>query len=165
MTPDAAEAQALRQEHDLLRSELQGALAAINRSARRYRRLNTTFVLVAILSGGLVTLLGADAARGGTRVAQRVAASTTGSVPAPLGQGWKNVCGLMAILAFVGTVATGVNSGLRISERNTKAFTSAGILDGLLTELSLQSSAGRAALDSTRKELARVRREYPEYFR
>jgi hypothetical protein len=161
MTIPSTELSGTAPEHERLRADLEVALTTINRRARRYRTLNTSFVLIALLSGGLVTLLGADVATGGTRVAQRVAETSTGRTPPALGRGWRDVCGLMAILAFVGTIATGVNSGLRIAERNTRAFSCAGIIDGLLTEL----PASGPAPDRTRLELARVRREYPEFFR
>jgi hypothetical protein len=165
MTPEPGDTQRLDREQDLLRSDLRRALTDVNGRARRYRRLNMALVLVTILSGATVTLIGADAARGGTHVAQRVAESTTGNTPPPLGRGWRNVCGLMAILAFVGTIASGVNTGLKVAERNVRAFACAGVIDGLLTELPGAASAGRPVLDRARGELARVRREYPEFFR
>jgi hypothetical protein len=165
MTVETTDVQLLQREQEMLRASLQEALGAVNRRARYYRRLNVALILVAVLSGATVTLLGADAARGGTRVAQRVAEGTTGKTPAPLGQGWRNVCAIMAILAFLGTVSTGVNGGLKVTERNVRAFACAGVLDGLLIELPGAASLGRPVLDRTRAELARIRREYAEFFR
>ena len=165
MTLESTDVQMLQREQELLREDLRDALAAVNRRARFYRRMNVTLVLVAVLSGAAVTLLGADLFRGGTRVALRLAENSTSKTPPPLGPGWRNVCGLMALLAFVGTVSTGINGGLKVTERNVRAFACAGVLDGLLIELPGATSLGRPVLDRTRAELARVRREYAEFFR
>ena len=154
-----------QRDQEALRSDLERALAAVNRRARQYRRLNLALVLVAVLSGSFVTLLGADAARGGELVAQRVAESSTGHAPPPLGSGWRVVCGVMAFVAFIGTVSTGINGALKITERNVRAFACAGVLDGLLTELPAANGLGQPVLDRTRSELARIRREYAEFFR
>jgi hypothetical protein len=165
MTIDSTDLQVLQREQDLLRTDLQDALNRVNRRARRYRRINALLIVVALLSGAFVTLLGADAARGGTVVAQRVAETTTGRTPPALGPGWRNVCGIMAILAFIGTVATGLNSGLQVSDSNARAFACAGALNGLLIEAAGLASLGPSTLDRIRGELARTHREYPQFFR
>jgi hypothetical protein len=165
MSLESTDTRVVEREYDALRAQLESALTVINRKARQARRLNTVLVLVGILSGALVTLLGADAAWGGTRVTAPIAEASTGRTPAPLAQGWKNVCAVMAILAFIGTVSTGASNGLRVADRNARAFACAGILDGLLTELPAGAHGGAAAADRARTELARVKREYPEYFR
>ncbi len=165
MTIDTADLHLLEREQDLLRADLREALAAVNRRARRYRRLNGVLVVVALLCGALVTLLGADAARGGTRVAERVAEATTGRTPPPLGPGWRNVCGVMAVLAFVGTVATGLNSGFKVSDHNARALACAGGLNALLIETTGITGGAPATLERARAELARAHREYPEFFR
>jgi hypothetical protein len=165
MTIDTTDVHLLQGEQELLRRHLKEALEAVDRRARRYRRIDTVLVIVALMSGALVTLLGADAATGGTRVAQRVAETSTGRTPPPLGPGWRNVCGLMAIIAFAGTVATGLNSGLKVADGNARAFACAGVLNSLLIETTGLANLGPSGLERIRTELARTHREYPQFFR
>ena len=78
--------------------------------------------------------------------------------------GWRNVCGVIAVLTFFGTLATGADSALKISERRAQAFACVGALEGLRASLLRESAVDRAEIDQASAELARVRREYSEYF-
>jgi hypothetical protein len=60
--PDTDEA--LRNDCDILRTEIHKRIAGVQRAARRYRRLSTTLLLVAMLCGG--------AERSAARLAQRL---------------------------------------------------------------------------------------------
>lgn len=153
----------LRRDRDLLRQEIDRSVVAVRQAARRYRRTASILLLVAITAGGLATLLAGDAFRGG-QLAANVAETSTGITPSPMARGWRNVCGAIAILTFIGTVATGADSALKISERRTQVFACAGALEALQTTLLRESTVSRDELDDTRLELARVRREYSEYF-
>ena len=75
------------------------------------------------------------------------------------------VCGLIAVFTFVGTLANGVNSALKISDHQSKAMACAGLIDGLRTELVTETGLRREDFDKLKTDLARIIREYPEYLR
>jgi hypothetical protein len=154
--------EALRRDRDILRREIQDAIAAVRRTARRYRRVSSILVLTTMLTGALATALAGDAYSAGP-LAANVAQSTTGKVPAELARGWRNVCGIIALLTLIGTVATGADSVLKIAEHRTKSFACVGALDGLQAAL-LREGVDRTNLDRTNADLASIRREYAEYF-
>ncbi len=155
----------LQEDRQVLIEQVGYRLAEANRKARRYRRNNTILLLIAVIFGLLATTLAADSAKAGNFVAKPVAEATTGKVPVELPRGWRNVCGLIAILTFAGTLANSLNTALRISEHQSKAMTCAGLIDSLKTELVTEAGVRRESLEKTRAELARIVREYPEYLR
>ena len=159
--PDADEA--LRKDRDILRSEIQNAIVTVRRRARRYRRVSSILVLTTMLCGAFATALAGDAFSGGP-LAAGVAQTTTGKVPADLAAGWRNVCGIIALLTLVGTIASGTDSVLKIAEHRTKAFACVGALDGLHAELLRESAIRRSSLDQAAAGLTAIRREYSEYF-
>lgn len=136
-------------------------LAIVSRNARRYRRLHFTLVLITLISGALATFLAADAALDMRVVAPNIAAATTGQPPSELPSGWKMVCGVIAIMTFVGTVAQGVHTLLKVAEHQAKSLECAGKLDAL----AIQSSQGAAHNEALKTDLAKVLRDYPEYVR
>ena len=155
----------LNEDRQVLIEQLGYRLSEANRKARRYRRNNTMLLLIAVIFGLLATTLAADSAKTGDLVAKPVAEATTGRVPSELPKGWRNVCGLIAIFTFAGTLANSLNTALRISENQSKAMTCAGLIDSLKTELVTDAGLRRESLDKIRAELARIVREYPEYLR
>ena len=155
--------EALRKDRDILRSEIQDAIVKVRRTARRYRRVSSMLVLTTMLCGAIATALAGDAFSGGP-VAAGVAQTTTGKVPADLALGWRNVCGIIALLTLVGTIASGTDSVLKIAEHRTKAFACVGALDGLQAALLRESVVRRPGLDQAPAGLAAIRREYAEYF-
>ena len=155
--------EALRKDRDILRSEIQGAIVTVRRTARRYRRLSSILVLTTMLCGAFATALAGDAFAGGP-LAAGVAQTTTGKAPADLARGWRNVCGIIALLTLVGTIASGTDSVLKIAEHRTKAFACVGALDGLQAALHRESVIRRSSLDQATADLAAIRREYAEYF-
>ena len=155
----------LQEERQVLIEQLGYRLSEANRKARRYRRDNTILLLIAVIFGLLATALAADSAKAGDFVAKPVAEATTGKVPSELPKGWRNVCGLIAVFTFAGTLANGLNTALRISEHLSKAMTCAGLIDSLKTELVTDTGPHRESLEKTRADLARIVREYPEYLR
>ena len=154
---------ALRKDRDILRNEIQDAILTVRRRARRYRRASSILVLTTMLTGAFATALAGDAYSGGP-FAANVAQTTTGKVPAELARGWRNVCGLIALLTLIGTIATGTDSVLKIAEHRTKAFACVGALDGLQAALLRDGVVRRATLDKANADLAAIRREYAEYF-
>ena len=159
--PDADEA--LRKDRDILRREIQDGISNVRRAARRYRRLSAVLLLTAMLCGALATVLAGDAFRGG-RLAASTAQTTTGKVPSDLPRGWRNVCGIIALLTFIGTMATGTSSVLKITEHRTRVFVCVGALNALQADLLQEAEIHRAALNKVAAELAKARREYAEYF-
>jgi hypothetical protein len=153
----------LRKDRDLLRQELHNAIGTVRRVARRYRRLSGTLLLTAMVCGALGTLLAGEAFRGGA-LAANVAEQTTGRVPSELPRGWRNVCGIIAILTFIGTVATATNSIMKLADNQTKAVLCAGSLDALETELLREADLRRPVLDKVATELVKVRREHADFF-
>lgn len=155
----------LQEDRQVLIEQLGYRLGEANRKARRYRRNNTILLLTAVILGLLATTLAADSAKAGNFVAKTVAEATTGKVPVELPRGWRNVCGLIAIFTFAGTLANSLITASRISEHQSKAMTCAGLIDSLKTELVTEAGFRRESLEKTRAELARIVREYPEYLR
>src|SRR5690349_8210131 len=64
---------AIQKDRDALRGEIRKALMTVNQNARRYRRMNTTLLIVGLLFGLLATGLAADASRGGKVLAANIA--------------------------------------------------------------------------------------------
>ena len=155
----------LQDDRQTLIQQLEYRLVLANKKARRYRRSNSVLLLTAVVFGLLATSLAADSAREGDIAAKPVAEATTGKIPSELPRGWRNVCGLIAVFTFAGTLANGINTALRISEHQSKAMTCAGLIDGLKTELVTEAGLRRESLDKVRIDLARIVREYPEYLR
>ncbi len=155
----------LHEDRMTLIEQLEYRLRTANRKARRYRRQNTLLLLFAVIFGLLATTLAADSAKGGNLTGKTVAQATTGKTPSELPQGWRNVCGLIAIFTFAGTLATGISTALKVSDHQSKAMTCAGLIDGLKTELVTESGLRREMLDKVRSDLSRIVREFPDYMR
>ncbi|MDQ3774221.1 MAG: hypothetical protein M3461_07580 [Pseudomonadota bacterium] len=159
------EIESLRSDREALRKELAERLVKVNKNARRYRRLNTAMLVISLLFGLLAATLAGDSAVGGKTIAGPVAEATTGKTPSELPKGWRNVCGLIALFTLIGTAATGVNNVLKIAEHRAKAFVCAGVLDGLRTNLLIDSRVQQKTIEKAKADLSTLLREYPEYFR
>ncbi len=155
----------LREDLDLMRQEVGKRLEMVNKNARRYRRQNSFLLVVALLFGLTAAGLAGDSAFGGKMVAASVAEASTGKTPSDLPKGWRNVCGLIAVLTLLGTAATGVNNALKINEHQARSFVCAGAMDGLQAELLPGSSMRRETLNRVKTELAKLLKDYPECFR
>jgi hypothetical protein len=155
----------VRADRTAFRVELDRRLAIVTRKARRYRYWNVALLLIAVVFGLVAAGLAADSARDGKIIAKPVAEATTGVAPSDLPKGWRNVCGLIAVFTLIGTAATGISNGLKVSEHQTKAFVCAGALDALLTDLLPESADHKQALEKIEGELSKLLKEYPEYFR
>ena len=149
----------LRQDRDRVRDEIDRAIQQVRRAARRYRRASTTLLIIGMLSGAVSTALASDAFRGG-RLAARTAEATTGRTPADLPRGWRNVCGIIAVLALTGTLATGTNSVLKLSDHQARTTACLGALQAGLFEGDVRPNA----LEKTSAGLANIRLTYDEYF-
>ena len=165
MSKAPTDREAVRVDRDAFRQELDRRLTIVTRKARWYRYWNAALLLIAVLFGLVAAALAADSARDGTVIAKSVAEATTGKPPSDLPKGWRNVCGLIAVFTLIGTAATGVSNALKISEHQTKAFVCAGALDALLTDLLPASTDHKQALERIEAELAKLLKDYPEYFR
>lgn len=155
----------LQEDCDELRLEIQERLATVNHNARRYRRINTAFLVISLLFGLSATAIAGDAAGQSNIVAAPIAQMTTSKKPERLAQGWRNVCGLVATLTFLGTAATGLNRVLKITDHRSKSFTCLGTLDSLEAMLMLDADVQPETLAQVRLELAQLLKNYPEYFR
>jgi hypothetical protein len=152
-------------EHDRGRVEdrIQESILQVRRAARRYRRTSTALLLTGMLCGAVATALAGDAFRGG-QLAAKTAETTTGRVPAELPRGWRNVCGIIAVLTLAGTLSTGTNSILRLSEHQARTAACVAALGALQADLTGDNAARGAALEKAKRSLETIRLTYDEYF-
>jgi hypothetical protein len=155
----------LQEDCEELRQEIQERLATVNKNARRYRKLNTVFLIISLLFGLSATTIAGDAAGQTNIVAAPIAQITTNKKPQQLAQGWRNVCNVVATLTFLGTAATGLNRVLKITDHRSKSFVCLGTLDSLEAMLMLDADVQPEAIAQVRLELAQLLKNYPEYFR
>ena len=153
----------LRRDRDQLREEIERAIQQVRRSGRRYRRASMVLLLLGLICGTVSTALASDAFRGG-RVAARTAEATTGRTPSELPRGWRNVCGIIAVLTLGGTLATGTNSALKLSDHQARTTACLIALAGLQAGLFDESAVRPGVLEKTQASLANIRLTYDEYF-
>jgi hypothetical protein len=153
----------LRNGRDMLRAQIQASIVHVRRAARRYRRVSTILLLTGMICGAVATALAGDAFRGGP-LAANVAQTTTGRVPSALPPGWRNVCGIIAVLTLAGTLATGTNSVLKIADHQARTSGCVAALAALQAPLFQESVLGPAALDKAKADLETIRLTYDEYF-
>jgi hypothetical protein len=153
----------LRRDRDQLREEIERAIQQVRRSGRRYRRASMVLLMVGLICGTVSTALASDAFRGG-RVAARTAEATTGRAPSELPRGWRNVCGIIAVLTLGGTLATGTNSALKLSDHQARTTACLVALAGLQAGLFDESAVRPGVLEKTQASLANIRLTYDEYF-
>jgi hypothetical protein len=153
----------LQFDRDRLRDEIERAIQQVRRSGRRYRRASLLLLLTGLLCGTVSTALASDAFRGG-RLSARTAEATTGRTPAALAPGWRNVCGIIAVLTLAGTLATGTNSVLKLSEHQARTTACLGALAALQAGLFEEGAGRQSVLEKTKASLATVRLTYDEYF-
>jgi hypothetical protein len=149
---------ALQHDRDRLHERIQESIRQVRRASRRYRRISTTLLLTGMLCGAVSTALAGDAFRGG-QLAAKTAEATTGRVPAELARGWRNLCGIIAALTLAGTLATGTNSVLKLSDHQAQTRACLAALGTLQTEL-IEGDA----LDKVTSTLESIRLQYDEYF-
>jgi hypothetical protein len=152
----------IQEDFQLLRHDVKTRLEIVNRSARRYRMLHISLVILTLVCGILATTLAADSAMDTKLAAPVVAKAATGNEPSTLPKGWKVVCGVIAVVSLIGTVSQGIHSLLKIAEHQTKALNCAGKLDALTIEL---SAPRREVVEKVRSEYATILKDYPEYVR
>ena len=153
----------LQHDRDRLRDEIQRAIQQVRRSGRRYRRASLVLMLTGLICGTVSAALASDAFRGG-RLSARTAEATTGRTPAALAPGWRNVCGIIAVLTLAGTLATGTNSVLKLSEHQARTTACLGALAALQAGLFDEGAVRQSVLEKTKASLATVRLTYDEYF-
>ena len=153
----------LQRDRDQLRDEIERAIQQVRRSGRRYRRASTALLVAGLFCGTVSTALASDAFRGG-RLSARTAEATTGRMPAALAPGWRNVCGIIAMLTLAGTLATGTNSVLKLSEHQARTTACLGSLAALQAALFEEGGVRPNVLEKTKASLATVRLTYDEYF-
>src|SRR5690349_13707818 len=124
----------LESDRERLVEHIRAAVHQVRRAGRRYRRISSALLLIGLLCGAVSTTLAGDAFRGGA-VAARTAQATAGRVPAELARGWRNVCGIIAVLTLAGTLATGINSILKLSDHQARATACLAALGALQTDL------------------------------
>ena len=154
---------ALEPDRSRLQERVQEAIQHVRRAARRYRRTSTALLLTGLLCGAVSTALAGDAFRGG-QLAAKTAQTTTGRVPSDLPRGWRNVCGIIAILTLAGTLSSGTNSVLRLSEHQARTAACVAALAALQADLFGENGKREAALDKARHSLETIRLSYDEYF-
>ncbi|HEX9107851.1 MAG TPA: hypothetical protein VF832_11495 [Longimicrobiales bacterium] len=154
------------EERTSLERELTTRLTQANRYALRYRRTNNLLLLLGIVLGLAATAFAGDAFRGSKALATPVVEATTPApVPADLPKGWRNVCGLVALMTLLATIANAVNAGLKTSEHQARATACAGAVDALRTQVALGGEITGKRLEEIRGELTRLLRDYAEFFR
>src|SRR5262245_6372778 len=153
----------LQRDRNHLRDEIDRAIQQVRRSGRRYRRASMALLLVGMVCGTVSAALASDAFRGG-RVAARTAEATTGRTPTDLPRGWRNVCGIIAVLTLAGTLATGTNSALKLSDHQARTTACLSALAALQGPLFEESGMRQTVLDKTQAGLANIRLTYDEYF-
>jgi hypothetical protein len=152
-------------EHDRrrLQERLHESIEQVRRAARRYRRTSTALLLTGMLCGAVSTALAGDAFRGGG-LAAKTAQATTGRAPSDLPRGWRNVCGIIAVLTLAGTLSTGTNAVLRLSEHQARTAACVAALGALQPDVFGDSGARDAAIERTARSLETIRLTYDEYF-
>jgi hypothetical protein len=153
----------VRQDRDRVREEIERAIQEVRRSGRRYRRASMLLLLIGLICGTVSTALASDAFRGG-RVAAKTAEATTGRVPSDLPRGWCNVCGIIALLTLAGTLSTGTNSALKLSDHQARTTACLGALAALQAGLFDEAALRPGVLEKTQASLATIRLTYDEYF-
>ncbi len=103
-----------------------GYLECSRKKIHSLRLINTSLAILTLLAGGLATLLGAGAAISGQVV--------LGTGPS----GWKITCGIVAILSFIATLATGIKEQFQIAQELSKSQ----ICSGQLRSLELELASG-----------------------
>jgi hypothetical protein len=154
--------QVLEQDRSRLQERIQESIRQVRRTARRYRRTSTALMLAGLLCGAVSTALAGDAFRGG-QLAAKTAQTTTGRAPSELPRGWRNVCGIIAVLTLAGTLSTGTNSILRLSEHQARTAACVAALGALQSDL-FGDTLREGALDKARHSLDAIRLTYDEYF-
>ena len=152
----------LESDRERLLVHIRDAVQQVRRAGRRYRRISTTLLLIGLLCGAASAMLAGDAFRGGV-VAARTAEATTGRVPTELARGWRNLCGVIAVLTLAGTLATGTNSVLRLAEHQARTTACLAALGALQADLSADALQP-AALSKGKSALENIRIQYDEYF-
>ncbi|HXD19961.1 MAG TPA: hypothetical protein VN654_23265 [Vicinamibacterales bacterium] len=153
---------ALELDRSRLQERIQDSILQVRRTARRYRRTSTALLLTGLLCGAASTALAGDAFRGG-QLAARTAQTTTGRAPSELPRGWRNVCGIIAVLTLAGTLSTGTNSVLRLAEHQAKTAACVAALGALQSDL-YGETVREGAIDKARHSLDTIRLTYDEYF-
>ena len=151
----------LESDRERLVERIREAVQQVRRAGRRYRRVSTALLLIGLLCGAVSTTRAGDAFRGGA-VAARTAQATTGRVPAELARGWRNVCGIIAVLTLAGTLATGINSVLKLSDHQARTTACLAALGALQADLA--GEAQPAAISKAKTALETIRIQYDEYF-
>jgi hypothetical protein len=154
---------ALEHDRDQLRERVGESVSQVRRAARRYRRISTALLLIGMLCGAVSTALAGDAFRGGS-LAAGTAEATTGRVPAELARGWRNLCGIIAVLTLAGTLATGTNSVLKLADHQAQTRSCLAALGALQTQLFEDAAAGPVALAKAKSTLESIRLQYDDYF-
>ena len=153
---------ALEHDRSRLQERIQESIQQVRRAARRYRRTSTALLLAGLVCGAVSTALAGDAFRGG-QLAAKTAQTTTGRAPSELPRGWRNVCGIIAVLTLAGTLSTGTNSVLRLSEHQARTAACVAALGALQSDL-FGDTVREGALDKARHSLDAIRLTYDEYF-
>lgn len=115
-----------------LAQRLESELNCVHGHVQRLRRQNTVFGYTSLVSGATSSLLAGGVA-------------TTGPVVGT----WSMTCGIVAVIAACGTIASGLQAQLAVADKLARATACAGKLDAL-----------RVALTISRRDLREVAGEY-----
>nr|QKW93650.1 hypothetical protein [Vitiosangium cumulatum] len=155
----------LEEQRGAVRNVVDEHLLKVNGAARRYRKLNTVLLLIAVIFGGVGTLFAGVVAAGGGP-AKGVTKAVTGEEPkSELPETWRKMCLWIAVLTGIGTLSSGMNGQLRIAEQQSRAMACAGHLDSLKLDLLVDTDFTEEDLNRIKDNLSKVLREYPDYFR
>ncbi len=121
------------QQVGALAQRIEVELACVTRHVQRLRRQNSWFGYTSIFSGASASLLAGGVASSGPIA----------------GQSWATTCGIVAVIAACGTVASGLQQQLQVADKLSRATTCAGKLEAL-----------KVALLISRRDLREVAGEY-----
>lgn len=120
------------EQHAALAQRLEVELGCATRHVQRLTRQNAWLGYTSIVSGAAASLLAGGVASAG-----------------PIAGQWSTTCAIVAVLAAVGTIASGLQRQLAVAENLARATTCAGKLDAL-----------KVGLTISRRELREVAGEY-----
>lgn len=125
-----------------LAQRIDGELACVTRHVQRLRRQNTLFGYTSIVSGATSSLLAGGVA-------------TTG----PIAGTWSMTCGIVAVIAACGTIASGLQAQLAVADKLARATACAGKLEALDVALKISRRDVREVA-SEYERLVEVNREF-----
>jgi hypothetical protein len=139
-------AQTLDDREKILTQHVRNSLAKAEADVNGLSRRNTRMIITGLSSSAAATLVAGVTAASGPVVGTGI-------------PGWRLACSVAAILAFIATVATGVQQQLKYEER----LVNGNQCVGRLRALDVALTTGSRSLDDIGSEYEDIARSYPEF--